>query len=83
MRHLLITKGANCALTDKKADTPMHVAASLGRANVIEKQRRNLMSEQRWHLCYDVPLRPLLLFGTMLLNRDGRAPLHQACHVLQ
>lgn len=25
--HLLVTKGANCALTDRTADTPMHVVA--------------------------------------------------------
>ena len=59
-------------------DTPLHIAARLGRADVVRALTSRLTKPEVRHPYYIVPYKSLPQDNVQSYNHDGRTPVHLA-----
>lgn len=62
-------------------DTPLHIAAARGKADVIQALTTTLTKPEVKHPYYRVPYKSLPQDNVQSCNHDGRAPVHLAAQV--
>lgn len=76
--RLLISRGADGAISDIWGNTPLHIAARFGRADVIKELTTTLERHELKHPRFKVPYKSLPQDNKDMLNHDGKTPIHLA-----
>lgn len=78
LNRLIITRGADGAITDLWGNTALHIAAKFGKAENIKALTTSLTKEEMKHPMFKVPYKSLPQDNKDQFNHDGRTPLHLA-----